>query len=198
MNDTDARSGKEGGPARFGTVARLFHWLIAFMVLVQIPAGIAMTSEPLAGLADPIFVLHKGLGGVLLVLVFARLLWRLGHPPPPHPDFMPRIEQRLARATHIAIYAVLVVMVVSGYVRTVGDDYPIELLDAIGIPPLIPFMPELAAVMLVVHQFAVFALVALVAVHIAMVVQHEVVHGNPMLRRMWPPVGGGAADSEES
>lgn len=189
-----SRTGSERPESTFGTVARVFHWTIALLVAVQIPVGIAMTSEPLAGLADPLFVVHKGMGSVLLVLVFGRVLWRATHRPPPFPDYMPPLEQRIAHWTHVAIYAALVTMVVSGYVRTVGDDYPIELLDAIGIPPLVPTMPDVASAMLVVHQFAVFALVGLVAVHVAAVLRHHLIDGDPTLSRMWPPWRGRERD----
>jgi cytochrome b561 len=159
------------------------------MVAVQIPAGIGMTSEPLLGVSGPLYILHKGSGVILLVLVFGRVIWRLTHRPPPFPDYMPPLEKRIANATHLAIYALLVVMTVSGYVRTVGDDYPIELLDALGVPTLLPPMPELAAVMLVIHQFAVIGLVALIAVHVGAVLRHQLIGRNPVLRRMWPPIG---------
>jgi cytochrome b561 len=175
--------------ARYGTFARVLHWMIAVLVVLQIPAGIAMTSEPLAAAADPLFIYHKGMGAVLLGLVLARVIWRATHRPPAFPPYMSPLEQRIAGTTHLGIYALLVVMTVSGYVRTVGDGFPIELLDAIGVPPLIPSMPRAAAVMLVVHQFAVVGLVALVAVHVAMVVRHHLIERNPVLARMWPPVG---------
>jgi cytochrome b561 len=187
----DGLGPEPAAPARYGTIARLFHWMVALMIVVQIPVGIAMTSEPLLDFADPLFVLHKGMGAVLLVLVVARVSWRATHPAPPFPDFMPPLEKRIAHATHIAIYVLLLVMVVSGYVRTVGDGFPIELLDALGVPPLIPEMPALAAVMLVVHQFAVIGLVGLVAVHVSAVLRHRLIEGNPVLARMWPPFGGG-------
>ena len=182
--DTNASERTRG----YGNVARLFHWVIALMVAVQIPAGVAMTSEPLAAWADPLFILHKGTGAVLLVLVTARILWRITHWPPDFPDFMPALEQRIARATHIALYALLAVMVVSGYVRTIGDGFPIELLDALGIPPLFPQAPGVAGVMLVVHQFAAIALVGLVAVHVSAALRHHLIERNPVLSRMWPPL----------
>lgn len=177
----------EGTPG-YGTGARIFHWLVAVLVVVQIPAGVAMTSEPLAAYADPLFILHKGLGAVLLVLVVGRIAWRLTHRPPPFPDFMPPRERTIAHRTHLAIYGLLLVMVVSGYVRTVGDGYPIELLDALGIPTLLPSMPSTAHAMLVVHQMAVFALVGLVAVHVGAVLMRHLIDGRPVLHRMWPPV----------
>jgi cytochrome b561 len=156
-------------------------------VALQIPAGIAMTSEPLSAYADPLYIFHKGSGAVLLVLILARVAWRLTHRAPPFPTFMPPLEQRIAHATHAMIYVVLVVMVLSGYVRTVGDGFPIELLDALGVPPLIPRAPALAQAMLVVHQFAVIALVGLVAAHVSAVLRHHLIEGNPVLGRMWPP-----------
>ena len=185
-----------GGIAGYGAVARVFHWIIAVMVVVQIPAGIAMTSEPLLGVADPLFILHKGMGSVLLLLVVARILWRVTHRPPPFPDYMPPLEKRIAGPTHITIYGLLLVMTVSGYVRTAGDGFPIELLDALGIPPLVPFMPEVAGVMLVVHQFTVVALIGLVAVHVSQVLRHQLVERNPVLSRMWPPFGTGEGSSD--
>ncbi len=172
----------------YGTVARLLHWLVAILVVLQIPAGIGMTSEPLASYADPLYIFHKGSGSVLLVLVLARVLWRLTHRAPPFPDYMPPLERRIAHATHVAIYVLLVAMVVSGYVRTIGDGFPIELLDALGVPPLIPEVPAVARAMLVVHQFAVILLAALVAVHVSAVLRHRLIDGNPVLSRMWPPV----------
>lgn len=171
-----------------GTVARLLHWTVAVLVVLQIPVGIAMTSEPLTPYADALYIYHKGAGVILLVLVFIRVAWRLTRPAPPFPDFMPPLEKRIAHATHVAIYVLLVVMVVSGYVRTVGDGFPIELLDAMGIPPLVSDTPTLAHVMLVVHQFAVVLLVALVAVHVSAVLRHRLIEKNPVLERMWPPV----------
>ena len=171
----------------YSNVARLLHWLVAASVVVQIPTGIAMTSEPLAAWADPLYVAHKGLGVILLVLIVARIVWRLTHRPPAFPAFMPALEQRIANATHVALYAVLVIMVVSGYVRTIGDGFPIELLDALGIPPLIPENPGVASAMLVVHQFGVIVLVGLVAVHVSAALRHELVDDDPVLSRMWPP-----------
>lgn len=181
-----AEDGRSAPPG-YGTGARLFHWIIAAMVLIQIPAGVAMTSEPLGGISTPLYVLHKGMGSVLLLLVLGRILWRVTHRPPPFPDSMPPLEQRIAHRTHIAIYVLLLTMVVSGYLRTVADEYPIELLDALGIPPLIGYHPSLAAAMLVVHQLAVLVLLGLVAVHVAEVLRHHLIERDATLSRMWPP-----------
>ena len=170
----------------YGTVAKLFHWFTALAVLVLIAAGVAMTSEPLAQWADPLFILHKGLGTVLLVVIVLRIGWRIAHPPPTYPEAVGPTQRRLMSLTHISLYVLLVAMTVSGYVRTVGDGFPIELLDALGIPTLLPSMPEIAGVALVVHQVTAYLLTAVVAGHIGAALQDALVERRGVFPRMWP------------
>ena len=178
----------------FGAGARLFHWLVVLLVLVQIPAGIAMIAPALEqGSIDRLFVLHKGLGVVLLVVVLARVLWRLTHPAPPMSEAIPELERRIATTAHWVIYAVLVVIAGSGYVHVVGDGFPIEMMDALGLPTLLPLMPEVASWASLVHRFSTFLLIALVAVHVAEVLRHHLVLRDGTLSRMWPPLGGRSA-----
>ena len=142
---------------------------------------------------DRLFILHKGLGVVLLVVVVARALWRLTHPAPPMSEAIPELERRIATMAHWGIYAVLIVIAGSGYVHVVGDGFPIEMMDALGLPTLLPLMPEVASWASLVHRFSTFLLVALVAVHVGEVMRHHLVVRDETLSRMWPPLGGGSA-----
>ena len=165
---------------------------------VQIPAGL-MIIEPAAPCLSRarsmcVYGIHKGLGAVLLVVILLRVLWRLTHRPPPMPGHWPPLERRIASVTHGLIYVLLVVVPVSGYVRVIGDGFPIELLDWLGVPPLLPNMPAVASVASLVHRFAVFLLLGLVAVHIAEVLRHQLVEQDGEMARMWPPVGGGSGE----
>jgi len=181
---------------RFGAGARLFHWLVVLLVLVQIPAGIAMIAPALKQESiDRLFVLHKGLGVVLLVVVVARSLWRLTHRAPPMSESIPELERRIAVATHWVIYTVLLIVAGSGYVRVVGEGFPIEMMDALGLPTVLPLMPRVASWASLVHRFSTFLLVALVAVHVAEVLRHHLVVRDGTLARMWPPLRGGSAET---
>jgi cytochrome b561 len=174
----------------YGGGARLFHWLVAVFLFVQIPAGIAMIAPGLPqSTIDLLFVVHKGLGVVILVVVVARALWRVVHRPPPMPSTMPELERRIAGRTHVGIYVLLVVVAVSGYLRVVAEDFPIELLDALGVPPLVSGMPGLAAAMSLLHRFSAILLIVVVSVHVAEVLRHHFVLRDEVLGRMWPPFG---------
>lgn len=171
----------------YGTVARVLHWATAVMVVVQLGAGIAMTSEALPRFGDALFILHKGMGCVFFLVIGARLLWKLTHPVSPLLPRTPLLQRWLASVTHNLLYALLILLPVSGYIRTVGDGYPIEMLDAMGIPPLITDIPDTAHLMLVVHKVAGYLLVALIAGHVA-AAAHYAVERDGVMARIWPPV----------
>jgi cytochrome b561 len=98
------------------------------MVFVMIPVGLVMTQEIPRAVQDPLFILHKGLGVVVLATVVLRLAWRAFHPAPPPPAAMPALRRRAAAAVHWGLYALLLAMALSGYVRVMAGGFPIELL----------------------------------------------------------------------
>ncbi len=181
----------------WSTPSRLFHWVVALLILVTVPIGIAMTSEGFEGVRNGLYVAHKGIGVLILVLVPLRALWRWLTTEPPLPDEIPADERRLARATHLGLYALLLVMAVTGYLRTAGGGYPIELLDALGIPLIVGEMPVWADRFSVIHGFVAYLLVATIAVHVAAVVQHTLFGGVDVLSRMWPPVASGSGEADD-
>lgn len=189
MNREAEQGRTASGPGSgYGTVARLFHWITALLVFLMIPVGIAMTSQGFESIGDQLYVFHKGTGSVLLVLVVLRILWKATHREPPLHGGVPHIQRRIAGTTHWVLLFLLLVMTVSGYVRTVGEGFPIELLDALGIPPLLDENVELARTLSVVHKFTAYLLAALIAAHIGAAVHHAVIARDGMMRRIWPPV----------
>lgn len=158
------------------------------LVLVMIPVGLIMTQEGLPRpVQDRLFILHKGLGPVLFVVVVLRLIWRWHAPPPPLPESVPPLQRRMAAGVHALLYVFLFLMAVSGYVRVTAGGFPIELLDAIGIPPLLPRSEGVAEAAKMVHATAKSGLVALIVAHVAAALYHAIVLRDGVFSRMWPP-----------
>lgn len=179
-------------PLGYRRPARLFHWIVALVVLLMIPAGVIMTREGLdRGLQDVLFVFHKNTGTLLFPLVLARIAYRWRHPPPPLPGTVPGWQRRLARASHLALYALLVVMPLSGFVRVRAGGFPVELLDLMGAGPWIPKSEALAATAQGVHFLAALLLVALLALHVGATLHHALARRDGVWQRMWPPMGAG-------
>lgn len=173
----------------YGTVARLLHWITVVLVAVMIPVGIVMTQDNIPrSLQDPLFILHKGLGPLVLLLVLARLGWRAFHPAPPLPAIVPPLQARAARTVHALLYVFLIVQGVSGYVRVTTGGFPIELFRALGIPPLLPKAERVGEIASGVHAVSVVVLLVLIAMHVGAAAYHGIVRRDGVFSRMWPPI----------
>ena len=172
----------------FGTVARMFHWVTVALVALMIPVGLVMTQEIPRSLADPLFILHKGLGPVVLLVVLLRLAWRAFHPAPALPPSVPRLQARVAQLVHGALYFFLIVQGVSGYVRVTTGGFPIESLEAIGIPPLLSRSERVAEIASGVHAASALCLCVLIAMHVGAAAYHGLVRRDGVFSMMWPPI----------
>jgi cytochrome b561 len=169
---------------RFTTVAIVLHWLIAAAVIGDLALGWWMQEIPKQppGPRASAYNLHKSLGLLALAFVAARIAWRLRHPSPPLPP-MPRWQAWLANAVHHALDALLVVLVIAGYLGSVYSGYPIKFFG-LTLPSWGRADPGLKDFMSVAHFWSSWLLAALLAFHVAGVVKHAVIDRDGLLRRM--------------
>lgn len=188
--DTEFRMLQNGhAPPRYPALTRFLHWAVALMVLATSPIGVIMLTEGLARpVQDRLFILHKNGGVLILLLVLVRIFWRVLYPAPPLPASMPGWQVTVAKAAHWALYAALLVMAVSGYVRVAAGGFPIEMLDALGVPRLVPRSDALAQSAKFIHANARFVLVALILLHVGAGLKH-LFQRDGVFSRIWPPFG---------
>ena len=124
-------------------------------------------------------------GLLLFAIVAGRILYRLLNRPPALPRRMPALEKGVAHATHWLLYAVLVVMPVSGYIMSSGDKPPIRFLGLIDVPK-VPITPEQGSVAAVIHVYTQFAVYTLIVLHLAGTAWHLFVRRDDILARMLP------------
>ncbi len=175
-------------PRGHATTVRLLHWVTAVLVLATIPAGVIMVQDGLARpVQDSLFIFHKNVGVVILLIVLVRLAVRVASPPPPLPAQMPDWQRRTAVITHWVLYVLLVVMAVSGYVRVRAGGFPVEALDALGVPTMIPKSESVEDAAQWVHLTTRFIIVAFILLHVGAALQHALLRRDGVFQRMWPP-----------
>jgi cytochrome b561 len=169
--------------ARYDRVASLLHWLIAVMILANWPLGLfGETIEERSGTS--VVWLHKSIGLTVLALSMVRLGWRLLHRPPPLPP-MSRWRAAAARFSHAGLYLLMIALPLTGWLRVSPGKYPLSWFGMFELPkwPIAQRTPE-AALASQSHEVLAFALLALVAVHIAAALHHQFVLRDSLLRRM--------------
>ncbi|MEL6202449.1 MAG: cytochrome b [Pseudomonadota bacterium] len=174
-------------PTSYKTPARILHWTMALLVLGMIPVGFLMLNDALSReLRNMMFISHKNMGVVLLLLILVRIVYRWRNPPQLKPVELAPMQEFAAHATHIGLYILLLVMPLSGYIRVRAGGFPIEALDALGIPALVPRSDGLAAVAKSVHYYAAYGITILIAMHIGAALYHGLVRKDDIFSRMWP------------
>ena len=185
-------TGLRNTPTAWGSVARLFHWLSALLVLFLTGYGGWMTHLAARAGRLQLYQLHSVIGWYLLLLIALRLVWRAANPRPALPADLPRWESVTAHATHWLLYVLMLVVSVAGWMVADTFRQPIEatLFGVIAVPHLLdashrPYRDLVEGT----HAVSSYVLLALVMIHIASALRHHYVRKNDVLRRMgW---GGG-------
>jgi cytochrome b561 len=174
----------------YGGGARAFHWLTVALLLVIIPLGLVMGSLPRGVVQNVFFITHESLGLTVLALTLARFAWRLGHSPPPPSADLSQIERAASGGVHLLLYAVLIVMPVTGYLFVTLSDIDLSYFGVVRVPAL--FEPDKPTGKLFgsIHITLQWAIYALAATHIGAALHHYFFRRNDVLARMLPSLHG--------
>lgn len=163
--------------------ARLGHWLTAAFIITNFFVGLAMMRVGQGALQDQLFDWHRSFGATVFALAALRLLWRLGHPPPPEPE-MPGWMRAGAWLSHRLLYLFMLVLPPLGWLGSSAFGAPVHIYWLFDLPPLVAPNRPLANVVLAIHSYGAFALAALVVLHVCAALYHLLVRRDGVFRRM--------------
>ncbi len=177
---------------RYNTVAISLHWLIAFFLLGLLAIGKYMTGlDEVDPLRFTLTQWHKSFGIAVLLLALARIVWRLGHRPPVLPNSATGFERVASHATHLAMYVLMVVIPVSGWVMVSVSPLSLKT-ELFGVIPLphIGFLTDMAnresmaARSVDAHMWLANTLLVLVLLHVAAAFFHQFFKKDELISRM--------------
>jgi cytochrome b561 len=169
----------------YSLVARAFHWITAALVLTMIPIGISMASFDLGGaIEDPLYHIHRSIGAVVLAITVVRLIYRLRHPAPPLPPDMAAWQRSAALFTHWALYILLIVQPIVGWIATSAYRAPTLFFWLFELPPIWREDRPFSEAMFVVHRSLGIFIATLILVHIAAALYHHFALKDGVLKRM--------------
>lgn len=174
-------------PGRYTRVAVWLHWIIAALIITQLVGGFVMHKLPndISWKIDA-YQLHKSFGLMVLALGVVRLGWRLTHKAPPLPDGTKPWERLLARATHVAFYALIIGVPLAGWFVISTSRYPSVFFFLFEIPHL-PGADVLShGAWEEVHEIAAKLVVGLLVLHVGAALKHHYIDKDGVLARMVP------------
>lgn len=183
---------------RYTSVAITLHWVIALAIVGMIFGGWYMTDLP-DGAPGQYFLyqMHKSVGITILLLTIARIIWRGMNPPPALPDDMNGLEKTASHLVHLGFYGLMILLPLTGWLYSsvsVKLDVPTVLYFVVSWPD-VPFVEGLktetaSGMVNFIHSKLAWVTLALLALHVAGAVKHELSAEEGVLKRMLPGLFG--------
>ena len=154
-------------PLRYSASAKLMHWFVAAAVIVLLATGPVMKRlVPEGSLRDNLYNFHEALGAVVLIVMVARLIRRVGYGAPAADATMPPVEQRASFWAQYALYVLLFVTTVLGWAGTNAYGDPVSVFGLFDFPAILGKDQALSDRIFVWHLICGILIGAIVALHL--------------------------------
>jgi cytochrome b561 len=171
---------------RYTNTAVALHWLIVLAIVAAATVGLYMAGLSFSPQKLRLYSWHKWIGVTIFLLAVARVLWRLTHPAPALPPAVRRWQRGAALATHVALYVLVLIIPLSGWLMSSALGVKTVYLGLIPLPDLLAKNKELGEMLKGVHVALNWGLAAVVLVHVGAALKHHFVERDDVLHRMLP------------
>jgi len=168
---------------RYTGPAIALHWLLALMIIGAFGVGLYMSDLPVSPSRLKLYNYHKWAGVTILTLSALRLLWRLGHKPPPDVA-MPGWQAAAAHATHLGLYALFFIVPLVGWAYSSAAGFPIVWFGVLPLPDFVPVDKALAEAIKPWHERTAWLMALLVLLHVAGAIKHQFFDRDGLIDRM--------------
>ena len=178
----------------YGWVAIAMHWSMALVIFGLFGLGLYMVE---LSYYDSWYrgslSLHKSIGITLLLLWLARVVWRCINVMPKDTankdkrSRRERLEQTAAHWMHIALYAVILGLLITGYLISTADGRGIEVFELFTVPALPWSIDQQEDIAGDIHEILAWSLIFLVTVHALAALKHHFIDQDKTLMKILKP-----------
>lgn len=161
---------------RYPRRVRYLHWAMAFLILAMIAAGWTMVrlDDAVEAKFTLLYPYHKSFGMLILFLAFARLIVRKRARLPALPEALPTWERTLAKAAHVALYTLMILVPLMGYSMSSsysqGDGV---YFFGVSLPELVPDNDVWFETFTALHEILAYILLGLIVIHVLGALKHR-------------------------
>lgn len=189
-------------------LAKFFHWSIAALIVLEVPAGFIMSRTYISKDAyDRMWQLwtsnyHHTAGLIILILAICRLIWRMRGRSAPRVDW----KHRIAAMSHWILYALILVIPLSGWaaLSALADsaEFGVTQFSLLGTNGFDHFIPRIVtprdfddtvhmftySFFAKAHRWLLFVGALFLFLHVAAALHHHFIVGDNTLRNMLPKI----------
>lgn len=180
----------------WGLPARVLHWVMALLILGLAAVGLYAVEFQTDLIARiELTQTHKSFGFIVFWLAVLRVIWRLANPTPALPDSMPGWQKAASHASHLALYALIFAIPLTGWLMAsaspLNDEgaYPVQIKNEVfglfSMPDPFPTGDkELSDSLAKAHFWLAMTLLGVLVLHVLAALKHHFVDRDTILTRM--------------
>ena len=170
---------------QYGTTAKVFHWLVVALLLVQYPIGWLMPDIHRGMSPGAPMTFHVSLGIVILTLIVLRFAWRLAHPVAPESS-LPSWQRLTSEAVHWTLYALVLATTITGWLFASFRGWSLSFFYLFPLPMLASDNAAAGKAIDGWHQAMEWTLLVLIGIHVAAAMAHIIIYRDRIVQRMLP------------
>lgn len=169
----------------YGLISKIFHWLIAAIMIFMIMLGWYMT---LLDYYDPFYhdaiTIHKSFGILIFVLIYFKLIWRKVSPMPKLDEHLKKWERIAANIVHKLLLGFIILLPITGYVVSTSAGSPISFFGLFNIPATIEVTDSTREVAIAAHCYLAYIGLIVIFLHIGAALKHHFINKDNTLIKM--------------
>jgi cytochrome b561 len=170
----------------YGLITIIIHWLMALTLFSLFGLGLYMVELSYydswyKGSID----LHKSVGGLLILVLIFRIIWRLMNikPNPANPKAS-GFEVKVVYLVHLSMYLLMVALMFSGYLISTADGREVDVFNLFSLPAMPFSIDNQEDIAGDVHEILAWTLILLSTIHGLAALKHHFVDRDNTLKRM--------------
>lgn len=173
------------GHTSWNGLAKSFHWLVVILIFVAATLGLMSENAEMSPGKLQLFVWHKSVGITVLGVMILRLVWKLVCKSPDKLNELSESNQKLSQLGHWFIYAIAILLPLSGWILTSAANFPFQWFGLFDVPLLFGENAPLKENASLAHFCLFYILLVLVIGHVGMATKHHL-SGVLVLQRILP------------
>ncbi|MBM4204573.1 MAG: hypothetical protein FJ194_10555 [Gammaproteobacteria bacterium] len=173
-----------GTSATYTEVARILHWLIAGLIVLNFVLHELAEEAVSDAAALALWANHKSVGMTVFMLAIIRLIWRLTHKVPELPATMASWQVKVSKVTHFLLYTLIFLVPLFGWLYSSASAYSVSWFNLFVFPDLVSQNESVAEVFEEMHENTAKAMFVLALLHIGAALKHALFDRDGVLSRM--------------
>jgi cytochrome b561 len=169
----------------YGTPAKVMHWLVVALLMVQFPIGWFMPDVHGGPPGGPM-TFHISFGMTILALIALRFVWRITHPVAPESS-LPSWQRISSEVVHWLLYVLVLATTMTGWLFASFRGWSVSYFYLVPLPMLADKNAVAIRQIDGWHQIAEWALLLTIGVHVVAALAHIFIYRDRIMQRMLPP-----------